>query len=273
MAKKEIYARVAVQLRTNTRAIKAEKKCPGAMGLYLFLLLDARGEETHGEVDEDVALTSWGAPGPYRRKQADALIELGLAENRDGKLVVLRYEDHNDTPKQIAEARKAAADRKQKQRGSHGSHAVHARDTGGGHAGVTRDIGVTEPESHAGVLRESRDGHAEVPCSSSCSISETGSRSDPPARSGGPPDWWDGAVGAAAMAVGDVSDPNARWLEYFASRDRKGWTPSHTDAVGWLTAVVRSERTRRVHAGDDRSSVGHAGAAPAPRRDLTNYQP
>lgn len=43
---------------------------------------------------------------------------------------------------------------------------------------------------------------------------------------------------------GTVSDRPARWAEYSSSRDRKGWAKNHGDALGWLSAVLRSERER-----------------------------
>ncbi len=39
-----------------------------------------------------------------------------------------------------------------------------------------------------------------------------------------------------------MSDRGARWLEYVATRERKGWAANQRDAVGWLSQVVRSER-------------------------------
>ncbi len=225
--KREIYARAAVQLRTHERPIKAERLCPGAMGLYFFLLLDARGEQTHGDVAELVAECSWGAPTSYRRKQAEALIAVGLIERRDDRLHVVKYDEHNDTPDDIQEARKAAVGRQRKRRC---------------HADVTRDTHVT---------------HADVPISISISPSLSGSSSSPerdlPDRSSRPPEWWEGAVEAAAMVVGDIDSPDARWLEYDASRERKGWERNHRDAVGWLTTVMRSERSKAVTQAPPRS--------------------
>ena len=53
--KREIYARAAVQLRSHERPAVAESLCPGAMGLYLFLLVQARGEGSDGDVAEVIA--------------------------------------------------------------------------------------------------------------------------------------------------------------------------------------------------------------------------
>jgi hypothetical protein len=235
--KREIYARVAVQLRTHERALRAERACPGAMGMYLFLLLDARGEETAGDVAEVVALASWGGGERYRAKQIEALVAVGLIERREDRLVITKYDEHNDTPADIAAARRRARERMQ---------AVRANKQ------------RTPPELGGEVPRTSPD----VPISSSSSISISGSdlvvgRSDPPDRSPTPPEWFVEAAGSAAMAVGgEVGDLPARWASYRASRARKGWAQNHEDAVGWLCDVVRSERARAAAA---RSSGGPKG--------------
>lgn len=105
-AKREIYARMATQLLTHERCTIAEIACPGAMGLYLFLVMQARHEKTRGETLTAIATASWGAPTAYRRKQAEALVVAGLVERRDERLIVIRYLDHNDGPEEI-EANKA----------------------------------------------------------------------------------------------------------------------------------------------------------------------
>ena len=114
--KREIYARAAVQLRSHERPGHAESICPGAMSLYLFLLVQARGEGSNGDVSEVTAYSAWSAPTAYRKKQAEALIVAGLVERRDGRLRVIRYEEHNDTTADIAAARAAAKEKKRYQR-------------------------------------------------------------------------------------------------------------------------------------------------------------
>lgn len=223
--KREIYGCFGTQLRTHDRCRVAERICPGAMGLYLFLTLQARGEETCGDSSEEAAYESWGAPVAYRKKQLRALIEAGLVEFRDGRPHVLKYEEHNDTPDVIAANRKAARERKGKSRGQ---------------ATVTRDMGVTSTVT-APV------GHAEVP--SSISISDSGLDLSGESRGGEAPPWWPGAVAAAEQAVGAIDSPQARWLEYSASRARKGWASNHRDAVGWLSTVIRDERKRHAKNG------------------------
>jgi hypothetical protein len=47
------------------------------------------------------------------------------------------------------------------------------------------------------------------------------------------------------MAIGGAIDERrALWVEYVASRTRKAWAMNHGDAVGWLSSVVRAERSR-----------------------------
>ena len=81
-----------------------------------------------------------------------------------------------------------------------------------------------------------------VPTASPTVSQANGASSGPP---GAIPDWWAQSVAAAEMAVGDIDQPSARWLEYDASRERKGWSRNHRDAIAWLVSVVRSERSRR----------------------------
>lgn len=59
-----------------------------------------------------------------------------------------------------------------------------------------------------------------------------------------PPDWWADCIEAVAMVVGDVPDPLLRWLEYDASRERKTWVRSHTDAVPYVCAAARSAKAQ-----------------------------
>lgn len=138
-AKREIYARLAVQVRTNKRAAIAEKKCPGAMGMYAFLLAQSRAEQTHGETFDAIAFASWGADTPamlaYRRKQAAALVDAGLVERQGDDLVVVKYLEHNDGPEDI----KAAKDRQNIRQDKKRHPERYANDTDH----VTRDTPVT----------------------------------------------------------------------------------------------------------------------------------
>lgn len=60
-----------------------------------------------------------------------------------------------------------------------------------------------------------------------------------------PPAWWLGAVATAEQTTGRTLDQvPARWLEYRAARERKGWKPSPRDAVGWVAAVLSADAGR-----------------------------
>lgn len=156
--KREIYARCAVQLRTHERAFQAERMCPGAMGLYLFLLLDSRGEQTFGDVAEVVALSSWGAPTAYRKKQAEALIAVGFIERRAvagaDRLVVVKYDEHNDTPEDIESNKAKARERMEELRAKRKAEKAALK------AACSGDVRRTEGERSP-----------DVPISSSISIS------------------------------------------------------------------------------------------------------
>ncbi len=168
--KREIYARAATQLRTHERPVVAERRCPGAMGLYLFLLLQARGEQTDGDVAEAIAEASWGAPTTYRRKQAEALIEAGLVERVDRRLVVIKYAEHNDTTADIESAKAKARERMYKVR--------------------SPDVRRTQREQDGDVRRTEGGCSLDVPISYSISTSGSGSDlgdQDLPDRPSSPP--------------------------------------------------------------------------------------
>lgn len=60
-----------------------------------------------------------------------------------------------------------------------------------------------------------------------------------------PPAWWSAAVATAEQTTGrTLEQAAARWLEYRAARERKGWRPSQGDAVGWIAAVLTSDARR-----------------------------
>jgi hypothetical protein len=231
--KKEIYARVATQLRTNERAIKAELVCPGAMGLYLFLLLDSRGETTSGDVAEVVALASWGGKESYRAKQAQALIAFGLVERQGDRLVVLRYDEHNDTPEEIEAAKARARDRMYK----------------------VRERKVSSPP----VQRTSCEHTRDVPSSCSSSISEekipeeipsARARPDPSAD---PPPWWAGVLETLSQTTGVDLPAGEAWLAYAGHRAGKTRAATREDALYWLTTVmVPKARKARIDAADKR---------------------
>jgi hypothetical protein len=255
--RKEVYARLATQLRTHDRAVQAEKECPGAMGMYAFLLMQARGEITWGDVLEATAETSWGAPVAYRRRQAKALVNAGLVERRDGRLVVVRYGEHNDTPDIVEANRARERTKKRGQRGAPDSVPVPVYDLA-----PTVPESASVPRGHTGdspplsLVCPGQGTPSVSPISTSRSPSGSGSRpgdQDPPgrsptARADEVPAWFAGAAESAAMAVGgDIAELPVRWANYVASRKRKSWPMGHEDAVSWLCDVVRGERERAAN--------------------------
>lgn len=220
--KREIYARVATQLRGHERAIKAERACPGAMGLYLFLLLDSRGEQTAGDVAEEVADTSWGGKESYRRKQADALVAVGLVTRVDGRLHVVKYDEHNDTPADIETAKAKARDRM---------------------------LNVRNPERCSPPVQRTEPEHTEdVPSSSSSSSSLSGVD----LGSGSPPAWFGAALETVEVQTGEKLRPPDSWLRYSGHRANKGIPPTQQDAVYWLATVMVPEARKERRAEADK---------------------
>lgn len=213
--RREIYARFGVQLRNNRRCFKAEKLAAGSFGLYCFCVLDTRAELLDGFIAEEVLLGALGRPHKERLAQAEALCEVDLLERVAGGYRVIKYEEHNDTASEVEEAKAAALKRQNKKR--------HASEP----PGVTRDNTV----SHAGV-----------PISISISSTSSGSSSLGEGLGEGPPEWFGDAARTVSEGTGrEVTDLHGRWLEYRASRERKNWAMNARDAVGWLTAVMRTE--------------------------------
>lgn len=235
--KKEIYARAAVQLRTHDRAREAERQCPGAMGLYLYLLLQSRGELTSGDVSEAAALESWGAPAAYRRRQVAALLAVGLVARRDdGRLQVVKYEEHNDTPEDVAVS-------KEKVRARMANFRAKERACSND---VTRDTTRTERVRNADVP---------ISISSSLSGSESGRDPDPdrlptPLRVVPRPDepmaaWTAGAFETVEMSGGRF-DRAAVWGRYVAIRSREARAIGHPDFLAWLwSEKPKAERERQ----------------------------
>lgn len=233
VAKREIYARLGVQLRNNRRAFKAERMAPGAMGLYAFMVMDARSElpELDGFVPEEVVLSAWGRPAEERSAQVEALCAVDLVERAEGGYVVVKYDEHNDTRAVVESNRKAAAKRMR-----------HVR------ANKHR----TSPEQSTNISRTEGACSPDVPYSSSLSNSPSGSGSDLGSRESTPgasddamPEWFTSAAATVAdnLTGGEpLTELPARWLEYRGSRVRKGWAKGREDALAWLSTVVRSER-------------------------------
>jgi hypothetical protein len=239
-AKREIYARMATQLLTHERCTIAEVACPGAMGLYLFLVMQARHEKTRGETLEAIALASWGAPTSYRRKQATALVVAGLVERRDGRLVVIRYLDHNDGPEEIEANRERSNKRYKDWQQRHHKRVGDALSPISISCSSSDLRSPEDPERPTSTPRAippdppSRPHNdSETPCGVPTSVVEL------------PPPWWATACGTAAAEVlgaATVDMPGARWREYVDRCERARWTPNQTHAVSWLCKILRSEK-------------------------------
>ncbi len=189
---------------------------PIARDLYDWGLLWSGEHETDGEIPMVAVLSSaWGAGCKANVKPAMKLVEVGLWEKTDAGFRSLKWaEQGNMTAAQLATERASARERKARR----GSEKVQAN------SGRT---------------------NTEVPTSTSLSPSGYGSQVQIASTPDVVPNWFAAACDAAAMAIGGVVDDRpARWAEYLASRDRKGWAKNHGDAVGWLSTVVRSERAK-----------------------------
>lgn len=215
-------------VKFNTHVIDHERLLdagPQARDLYVWGMLYAGKHETDGELPMIAVMASaWGIGGKANVKAAARLVDVGLWERTDTGFKVLKWSAQgNQTTKSLAAKREAGRLRKERYDAARNA--------------VTNAV-----------------SNAKGSTSTSLSVSE--SRSPEPKQieiASGPPGWWDGACDATAMAIGgEVADRSALWVQYLASRGRKSWDMNHNDAVGWIAAVVRSERAR-VRAGPVRS--------------------
>lgn len=255
--RKEIYARAAVQLRTHERARRAEKACPGAMGLYLFLLIQARGEATDGDVDEGLAYESWGAPTTYRRKQARALIDAGLVELVEGRLVVIRYGEHNDTREVIAANREKERAKKAAQRSGvpevvpSRTEGLSPGTAGGTSEGTTRVVPISSSPSDSGLgSREGVQGEVRPPDRWTL---------DSPL-----PDTWRRDAEAQVKNTPETVDVRDEWRRYLADRLRPEQPKlvSSADWRGWILRAIGFARTDRQRESDRREKQRRRTAEP-----------
>lgn len=194
--------------------------------------------ELDGAIPMAAVLASpWGYGGRGNIKAANRLVQVGLWERTDRGFQILRWtEQGNKTRAQLDAAREAAREKKRGQR---------TREAKSGISVVPESCPPSRPQGTP--LGTPSDVINSTSYSSSDSGSDLGSRDqDQPDRSPTattPPAWWSDAVATAEQAVGGTIDQvSARWLEYDAARERKGWARNRRDAVGWLTTVVRAER-------------------------------
>ncbi len=244
-----IYAKVDVKLRDHVRAQRAG----AAMSTWLWALLYAVEQETDGVVPEVALRLAWAGEKEARR-HADLLVAVGLWEAHEDGWHICRFETKNATRAEVAQRRKETRDRVAKFRGN----AVGNADCNALHTPL-RDVLVTPSTS------------GDVPGSGSGSGSESESRSDPPDRSGGPPEWFGLALGTVEMQTGETLRPTDSWLRYSGHRAGKGIAPTQQDAVYWLTTVMvpearreRAEATRQRErdAKFDKARAGPSNDAP-----------
>lgn len=250
--KREIYARMATQLLTHERCTIAEVACPGAMGLYLFLVMQARHEKTHGETLEAIALASWGAPGSYRRKQADALITAGLVERRESRLVVVRYLDHNDGPEEIQANKDRVRQRVEASRNRHVTRYTPVTDAHG-NAHVpgsssssisSSDLKIRSPEPDP--ARATPEGQPSHPHNDAPLCAEPTSLVAVPDAMAAPPDWWDAVIATLHASTGVLMPAVPCWLSYAGHRASKGRSAERSDALYWLNQVKVPEERERL---------------------------
>lgn len=177
--------------------------------------------EKDGKIPMHAVLASpWGYGGKANIKAATKLVEVGLWERTDDGFLILRWaEQGNKTHAELEAAREKWRKKKKIQRES------------------------VPPEPPTECPQGTTEGTlARVLNSTSYSSSGSGSPGGAGGAPGRAPDWWLDALATAGDTVGNIAEGEARWLEYDASRERKGWARNHRDAVGWLCAVVRTEK-------------------------------
>src|SRR5690606_21095184 len=105
---------------------------------------------------------------------------------------------------------------------------------------------VTPVTGDAGVTR-----HEVTSCSPSPSLSLSGSdlvsRSDPPDRSGSPPDWAARAVESVELSTGETFDRPMVWAKYQATRERDGRPLNAPDFRGFLVSWASRQKAERVN--------------------------
>ena len=241
-----IYAKIDVDIIDHPRATAAGRE---ARDLWVWGILFARKHQTNGVLTTaSVAASSWGAGGKKNLRLARKLTECGLwAEHEEG-FVVLRYAEKNDTKEAIEERRNFERSRKASQR---------TRVT---MAPLSKTKTVDCPSGTTGGTPTDFPGSGSGSYSASGSIDQA-DRDDGAVPPESPPNWWDAACSSTEMAIGgEVADRVALWLEYRGSRHRKTWAMNQTDAVAWISNVVRAER--RGQRGAPRQAIGSAADAP-----------
>lgn len=203
------FAPIDVSIMTHPKACAAG---PEAMGLWLWGQAYARVQKSGGRIHRHAALVAWG--GKRNIILAKRLVEAGLwLAREDGD-----WDVHNFEAK-AGPARSSSAKRMR-----------DLRDRRKQELSLVTPSDVTECHG---------DAHGDALCSPSLSTSPSGSSSG---GAGGASVWWPAAIATAEQETSlTVDQPGARWVEYSAARERKGWAKNQQDAASWLIAVLRRE--------------------------------
>lgn len=271
--RREIYARVGVQLTQNRRAFRAERACPGAMGLYLFAVLHTRSVLEDGFVSEEILLTAWGVNESVRGPQLDALVAVDLLERADGGFRVVKYAEHNDTLEEIESLREATRVRVRSMRDR------KRESTPPGNAGVTRYIGVSNadvptdtntdpdpdqisdqdqlhrsPRARSGFppeeTSEVREVQGPMPDSKRAPEALLGAANGIPEPYQGRPAWADVAIEAVEANTGEKFDRSIVWVTYQGSREASGRDVGAADLRRFLGSWASKQKDLRARQRD-----------------------
>lgn len=230
-----IHARVDVILLGHAKAYAAG---PEAMGLWLFLTLAAREQETVGRVPMARALSAWG--GQKNRALLTQLVAARLVEIEGDEVVVLNYAAKNETKVEIDARREAERAKKQRWR------------DGRNGAGTSRGVPPLSPGASLGVSTVDDTGDSPgCPGSGSDSLSGSGEEkirseeraapaADPLAS---PPSWREDQVETVAMATGiRVEHVPTAWAQFVSHLGAEGRSVTAAEWQRWLTREARNQQ-------------------------------
>jgi len=170
--RRELYARLGLQLLHNRRAFEAERAAEGAMAVYLYCVMYARAEMTDGFVPVAVVEHVWGRS---RVKAIKALVTAGLLLETEAGVTVAKYAEHNDARSDVESNREAARERMRRVRRTSTEQTPNI-DRTTGERSPDVPISISFSVSDQGEIREeSIDRAKEVPVV----WVDTGKRADP----------------------------------------------------------------------------------------------
>jgi hypothetical protein len=209
------YATIDVDILVHPKALAAGVE---AMGLWLWAMAWSHKTGANGRIPRHVVALAWGGTTRTITRLARQLVASGLWLETETGWEIWNYGKKNQSAEEKERRKKQGRERM-----------ARFRD-------------------------KSRDARSDAPCDASQQRHVTREDAAPVfvtapdlkssgGAGGAQPTWWAEAIATAEQAVGGTIDQaGARWLEYDSSRERKGWSRNHRDAVGWLTTVIRTER-------------------------------